>query len=73
MLSVPFLMPVAFGIWGLAEHGERALLDVPDTTVERVLLRLLRVVMAVIGAVAATVTLFGLTFALSGSGGLHLR
>ena len=72
-LAVPFLMPLAFGTWGLAEHGERALLEVPDTKVEQVLLRALRVVMAVIGAVAATVTLFALTFALAGSGGLHLR
>jgi hypothetical protein len=66
-------MPIAFGIWGLAEHGERALRDVPDTKVEQVLLRALRHAMAAIGAVAATLTLFALTFALAGSGGLHLR
>jgi ABC-type transport system involved in cytochrome c biogenesis permease subunit len=71
--SVPFVMPIAFGIWGLAAHGERSLADVADTNVERVLLRVLRVAMAVIGAVAAAVTLFGVTFALAGSGGLQLR
>jgi hypothetical protein len=72
-LAIPFVMPATFGIWGLAAHAERALADTPDTNVERVLLRVLRVVMFIIGASAAAVTLFAITFAFSGSGGLHLR
>ena len=74
MLATPFLMPVTFGIWGLALHAERTLEPYGhETNVERALLRALRVVMVVLGGLAAVATIADLTFALSGSGGLLLR
>jgi hypothetical protein len=74
MMAVPFVMPVTFGIWGLAVHGERTLArDGPDTKIERTLLRALRLAMVVLGATAAVATVYAITFALTGSGGLQLR
>jgi hypothetical protein len=73
-LAIPFAMPVTFSIWGLAAHGQRALeLDGPDTEVERALLRAVRVVMVALGGVAAVATVFAITFAFAGSGGMQLR
>jgi hypothetical protein len=61
-------------VWGLAEHGERALeADGPETRPERFLLRLLRVAMVVVGVSAAVATLFMATFAVTGQGGLQMR
>lgn len=74
MMAVPFVMPVTFGIWGLAVHGERILEgDGADTKIERTLLRALRLAMVVLGATAAVATVYAITFALTGSGGLQLR
>lgn len=74
MLAVPLAMPVAFGIWGLAVHGERTLeTEGPDVKVERVLLHVLRVAMVIIGAVAAVASMFAATFAIAGQGGYQLR
>jgi hypothetical protein len=74
MMAVPFVMPVTFGVWGLAVHGERALeADGPDTRVERTLLHALRVAMVLLGAAAAITTVFAITFAVTGSGGLQMR
>jgi hypothetical protein len=68
-MAIPLVMPVTFGIWGLAAHGERALeADVPNTKVERMLLRALRVAMVALGAIAAVATLFAITFAIAGPG-----
>lgn len=73
-MTIPFAMPVTFGIWGLAVHGERALEPGgPDTKVERVLLRAVRVAMVLLGGAAAFATVFAITFAFAGSGGLQFR
>jgi hypothetical protein len=73
MLAVPLAMPVAFGIWGLAVHGERALETEPDAKVELVLLRMLRGTMVIVGAVAAVASMFAATFAIAGQGGYQMR
>ena len=73
-LAVPFIMPVAFGIWGLAEHGERSLEAYgPETRIERALLHAVRVVMVALGAAAAVATIFAITFAFAGQSGLQMR
>jgi hypothetical protein len=74
MMAVPLVMPVAFGIWGLAVHGEHALeAQGPDTKVERALLKVVRVTMVAVGAAAAVASMFAITFAVAGQGGLQLR
>jgi hypothetical protein len=73
-MVVPFVMPVTFGIWGLAEHGERALETYgPESRVERTLLRGVRAAMVALGAAAAVATLFAITFTFAGQSGLQLR
>ncbi len=73
-MAVPFVMPITFGIWGLAEHGERALeIYGSETRVERTLLRAIRTAMVALGAVAAVATLFAVTFTFAGQSGLQLR
>jgi len=74
MMAVPFVMPITFAMWGLAIHAERTLEpEGQETLVERILLRVLRGAMVVIGALAAAVTIFAVTFGLAGSGGLQFR
>jgi hypothetical protein len=76
MLAVPLVMPVAFGVWGLAEHGERALEAEgagPNVKVELVLLHVLRVTMVIVGAAAAAASMFAATFAIAGQGGYQMR
>jgi len=67
LLAVPLVMPTAFAVWGLAERIERILAaDPSETNVERLLLRALRVCMVALGAVAAMVAAFLVTFAIAG-------
>jgi hypothetical protein len=73
-MAVPFVMPVAFGIWGLAEHSERSLEAYgPETRIERALLHAVRIAMVALGSVAAVATIFAITFAFAGQSGLQLR